>query len=142
MKIYIYKLINSFKSVCFCRYIRNLPNSQNFGLTQFHVHNFQPPYLQYETVLPQLGQMPNTQASPSYCYSSLVLSPYDASMLYQSSMDAVYVQVPSPAMMYAQSYDQLRHAVFQVVVLSLYTLHTPIYTGLQRNSLSFALESI
>lgn len=116
MKVYVYKLIDSFKSVCFCRYIRNLPNSQNFGLTQFQMYNVQPPYLQYDTVLPQLGQMPNTQASPTYCYSSLVLSPYGASGPYQSSMDAVYVQVPSPAIMYAQSYDQLRHAVFQVVV--------------------------
>lgn len=109
-------MINCFKFVCLCRYIRNLPTIQNFGLTQFHMQNYQPPpYLQYDTVLPQLGQMPNTQASPSYCYSSLVLSPYCASRPYQSSMDAVYVQVPSPAMMYAQSYDQLRHAVFQVV---------------------------
>ncbi|KAK1386553.1 R3H domain-containing protein 2 [Heracleum sosnowskyi] len=98
------------------RYIRNLPNSQNLGLTQFHMHNFQPPYLQYDTVLPQLGHMPNTQASPSYCYSSLVPSPYGASSPYQSSMDAVYVQVPSTAMMYTQSYDHLRHAIFQAPI--------------------------
>ncbi|KAL8136204.1 hypothetical protein AgCh_010703 [Apium graveolens] len=100
------------------RYIRNLPNSQNFGSTQFQMYNVQPPYLPYDTVLPQLGQMPNTRASPTptYCYSNLFLSPYGASGPYQSVTDAVYVQVPSPAMMYAQSYDQLSHAVFQAPI--------------------------
>ena len=110
------KLINSFESVCLCRYNRNLPDSQNFGSTQMHMQNFQsPPYLHYDTALPQFGHMPDTQASPSYCYSSFVQIPYYASRPYQSSMDAVYVQVPSPAMMYPQSYDQLRNAVLQVV---------------------------
>lgn len=77
-----------------------------------NMQKFQPPYLPYDSVFPRLGQMPSSQASLGY--SSPVMSPYCAIRLNQTSRDAVYMHWPSHAMVYAQSYDQFRHAVFQV----------------------------
>lgn len=76
------------------------------------MQKFQPPYLQYDSVFPQLGQMPITQASLGY--RSPIMSPYCAIGPNQTSRDPVFMQWPSHAMMYTQSYDQFRHAVFQV----------------------------
>lgn len=83
------------------RYVRNLPVSQGFNL----LPKFQPPGVQYD---PHLG----TQASVGYRNSTM--NPYPVVGLnHISSRDAVYMQWPSHSMMYAHSYDQFRHAVFQ-----------------------------
>lgn len=95
-----------------CRYVRNVPNTQNLNLAPFSMQNFHPPYLHYDSVMPQLGQLPTSQASIGY--RNTVMSPYCAIGLNQTSRDAVYMQWSSPAMMYPQPYDQFRHAVFQV----------------------------
>lgn len=95
------------------RYVRSHPNGQNFSFIPFHMQKFQPPYLQYDAVLPQLGQMPSTQASLDY-YRSPTISPYSGVNL--SSRDVVYMPWPSHPMMYAQPYDQFRHTVFQAPV--------------------------
>ncbi|GFP85011.1 hypothetical protein PHJA_000644900 [Phtheirospermum japonicum] len=64
--------------------------------------SFQPPFVQYDSVLPQVN------------YRAPMISPYCAVGLNQNPGDALYMQWPSQSMMYAQSYDQLRHAaVFQ-----------------------------
>ncbi|KAL3533486.1 hypothetical protein ACH5RR_007007 [Cinchona calisaya] len=92
------------------RYVKNVPINQSFALTPY-VQKFQHPYVQYDSAFPQLGQMPGAQASHNY--RSLVMSPFCAMGLNQTSRDAVYLQWPTQSMMYAQSYDQLRHADFQ-----------------------------
>ena len=74
--------------------------------------------MQYDTGFPQMGQMPRTQASLGYQPAAgPVMSPFCALGSNQTSRDAAYVQWPSAAMMYAHSYDQFRHAAFQVGLL-------------------------
>ncbi|KAI4348575.1 hypothetical protein L6164_009284 [Bauhinia variegata] len=95
------------------RYVRCIPASA-LNLAPFHVHKVQPPFAQYDTAFNQLGQMSQTQASVGYGPpSGPIMSPFCATGLNQTSRDAAYLQWPSAAMMYAHSYDQLRHAVFQ-----------------------------
>ncbi|XP_042490042.1 R3H domain-containing protein 2-like isoform X2 [Macadamia integrifolia] len=92
------------------RYVRGLTPNQGFGLGHFNIQGFQPPFVQYEG----FPQLPQTQTSFSYRPSSSpVMSPFCAMGLNQTSRDAVYMQGPSPAMMYAESYEQFRHAFFQ-----------------------------
>ncbi|CAL5420533.1 unnamed protein product [Camellia sinensis] len=98
------------------RYVKNSTVNQSFSLAPFSMQKFQPPFVQYDTVVPQLGQMPRTQASLSY--STPIMSPFCATGFNQTSRDTTYMQWPTSAMMYAQSYDQFRHAVFQSPLLS------------------------
>ncbi|KAA8517355.1 hypothetical protein F0562_017639 [Nyssa sinensis] len=93
------------------RYIKNIPTNQSFRLAPFNMQKFQPPFMQYDTVIPQSGQMPRTQASLGY--RTPVMSPFGDMGLNQTSRDGIYMQWPTPTMMYAHSYDQFRHAVFQ-----------------------------
>ncbi|CAK9188545.1 unnamed protein product [Ilex paraguariensis] len=93
------------------RYVKSIPTSQSFGLTLLNMHKFQPPFVPYDSVGPQLGQMTSAQASLSY--RSPVASPFGAMSLNQASRDAVYMQWQSQAIIHAQSSDQFRHAVFQ-----------------------------
>lgn len=96
------------------RYIRGLTPNQSIPLGPFNLQGFQPSFVQYESGFPQLSQLPRTQTSVSYRpASSPVMSPFCAMGMNQTSGDAVYMQWPSPTMMYAQSYEQLRHAFFQ-----------------------------
>lgn len=89
--------------------------TQSFSMGPYNMQKIQFPFVQYDTGFPQLGQMPGTQPSLSYRPpSSAVMSPFCAMGVDQTSRDAAYVQWPSPAMMYAQSYEQFRHVVFQV----------------------------
>ncbi|GFP83814.1 r3h domain-containing protein 2 [Phtheirospermum japonicum] len=94
------------------RYVRSIPNPQSFNLAPFNAPNFQPPFVHYDSVFPQLGQMPAPQASLNY--RSPMMSPYSAVGFNQTSRDPLYMQWPTQSMIYAQSYDHLRHAVFQV----------------------------
>lgn len=96
------------------RYVRNLPVNQSFGLAPFNVQKIQLPYVQYDAGFPQLGPMQRTQAPLNYSPSSTaVMSPFCAMGVNQTSRDAAYMQWPSPAMMYAHSYEQFSNAVFQ-----------------------------
>lgn len=105
-----------------CRYVRSLPTNQSFNLPPFNMQKIQLPFVQYDTCFPQLGQMPGTQASLGYRpAASSVMSPFCAMGSGQTSRDATYVQWPSAAMMYAHSYEQFRHAAFQVVYSLLFT---------------------
>lgn len=78
----------------------------------FNMQKFQPPYVQYDSGFQQMGPMPPPQASVNY--SAPPMSPYCPMGLSRNSGDALYMQWPTQFMMYAQSYDQLRHAAFQV----------------------------
>ncbi|PSS33500.1 R3H domain-containing protein [Actinidia chinensis var. chinensis] len=93
------------------RYVKNVPANQTFNMAPLNMQKFQPTFVQYDTGVPQLGQMPRTHASLSY--SAPIMSPFCPTGFNQTSRDAVYMQWPTSAMMYAQSYEQVRHAVFQ-----------------------------
>ncbi|KAK4412806.1 R3H domain-containing protein 1 [Sesamum alatum] len=93
------------------RYVKSIPSTQGFSMAPFNMQKFQPPFVQYDSVFPQLGQMPAPQTSINY--RAPVMSPYCAMGLSQISRDTLYMQWPTPSMMYAQSYDQLRHGFFQ-----------------------------
>jgi len=91
------------------RYVKNLPTGQSFSMVPFGLQKFQPQFVQYESLAPQMVQMPRSQAPVGY--GGPMMNPFVG--LNQTSRDAVYMQLPSHAMMYAHSYDQFRHAVFQ-----------------------------
>ncbi|XP_057786227.1 uncharacterized protein LOC131003690 isoform X2 [Salvia miltiorrhiza] len=93
------------------RYVKSIPKAQSFRMAPVSFQNFQPPFVQYDSVFPQLGQMPPPQASLNY--RTPVISPYCAMGSNQNSRDALYMPLPMQTMMYAQSYDQIRHASFQ-----------------------------
>lgn len=96
------------------RYVRSLPTNHNFNLAPFNMQKIQLPFVQYDTGFPQLGHMPRTQTSLSYRPATTpAMSPFCSLGSNQTSRDAAYVQWPSTAMMYAHSYEQFRHAVFQ-----------------------------
>ncbi|KAJ1405262.1 SUZ domain [Sesbania bispinosa] len=95
------------------RYARNISTSA-INLVPFNLPKAQPSFAQYDNTFNQLGQMPQTQASLGYGPpSSPLMSPFGAAGLNQTSRDGAYLQWPSAAMMYAHSYDQFRHAVYQ-----------------------------
>lgn len=95
----------------YVRYVKSVPSRQCFGMAPFDVQKFQPPYVHYDAVFPQLSHLPNAQASPNY--RNPVLSPYHAMGFNQTSNDGVFMQWPTQSMIYAHSYDQVRHAFFQ-----------------------------
>lgn len=90
------------------RYVRNLPMGQGFNLLPLNLPKFQPPCVQYDPLMPQMGPTPNGQVPIGY------RNPYAVVGMNHVSRDAVYMhQWPSHSMMYAHTYDQFRHAVFQ-----------------------------
>ncbi|XP_022868343.1 uncharacterized protein LOC111387942 [Olea europaea var. sylvestris] len=93
------------------RYVKNLPSIQSFNVAPINVPKYPPPFMQYDSVIPRLGQMPVAQASINY--RSPVMSPYHAMGLNQTPRGALYMQWPSQSTMYAQSYDHLRQTIFQ-----------------------------
>ncbi|XP_060177590.1 uncharacterized protein LOC132607578 [Lycium barbarum] len=95
----------------YVRYVKNVPSGQCFSVAPFDVQKFQPPYVHYDAVFPQMSQLPNAQASPNY--RNPVIGPYHAMGFNQTSNDGVFMQWPSQSMIYAHSYDQVRHAFFQ-----------------------------
>ncbi|CAI0374588.1 unnamed protein product [Linum tenue] len=100
----------------YMRYGRGALNNQCFNMLPFNVHKVQMPYIQYETGFPQLVPMVRNQGSLGYGHPAAnpVLNPYCAVGANQMAPDAAaYAQWPSASMMYAHSYDQFRHAVFQ-----------------------------
>ncbi|GAB4851786.1 hypothetical protein Ancab_031185 [Ancistrocladus abbreviatus] len=95
------------------RYVRNLPIGQRL-LAPFNMPKYQPPFIQYNAAFPQLGQMPRAQSSLNYGPSSdPTLSQFCSLGSNQASRDVIYMQWPSPSMIYAHSYEQFRHGVFQ-----------------------------
>ncbi|CAH2063953.1 unnamed protein product [Thlaspi arvense] len=94
------------------RYIRSLPVNQNFGVPAFNIQKMQPPY--YEMGFTGYNQIPNARASLSFGPpASSIMNPYGTTVLHQPSMDAMYMQWPSAAMMYSHSYEQFRNASLQ-----------------------------
>ncbi|XP_059295866.1 uncharacterized protein LOC132049182 [Lycium ferocissimum] len=95
----------------YVRYVKSVPSGQCFSVAPFDVQKFQPPYVHYDAVFPQMSQLPNAQASPNY--RNPVIGPYHAMGFNQTSNDGVFMQWPTQSMIYAHSYDQVRHAFFQ-----------------------------
>lgn len=94
------------------RYVKSIPAGQRF-LPPFSMPKFQPPFVQYDAAFPQMGQIPRAQTALNYAPSNPNMNHYCAMGLNQASRDAIYMQWPSPTMMYAHSYEQFRHSVFQ-----------------------------
>ncbi|KAL8489250.1 hypothetical protein ACS0TY_025235 [Phlomoides rotata] len=94
------------------RYMKSISSTQSFRMVPSNMPTFQSPFVQYDSVYPQLGQMPAHRASHNY--QTALMSPYCAMGMGSShnSGDALYMPWPTHSMMYAQSYDQLRHAFF------------------------------
>ncbi|KAJ6835016.1 cAMP-regulated phosphoprotein 21-like isoform X2 [Iris pallida] len=103
------------------RYVRAFVPTHDFSLRACSV---QPSFLQYEPVFHQLDQFPRThQTSVRYMTSESPVTPFSAVGCNHTSPDAAYMQWPSPAMMYAHSYDHFRHAIYQAPVY-----HQPLST--------------
>ncbi|XP_010055671.2 R3H domain-containing protein 1 [Eucalyptus grandis] len=99
------------------RYVRNVPAGQSFGLVPFNMQKIQHPFGHFDAGFTPLGQMPRPQASLNYMPpSGAVMNSFGVTGLNQNTSDAGYMQWPTAAMMYAHSYDQLRHGVFQAPV--------------------------
>ncbi|XP_023741289.1 uncharacterized protein LOC111889379 isoform X2 [Lactuca sativa] len=100
------------------RYVRNLPMGQGFNLfPPLSLPKFQPPPpgVQYDPIIPHVGPTPNPQQVPIGYRNSAMNNQYAVVGMNQhiSRDAAVYMQWPSHSMMYAHTYDQFRHAVFQ-----------------------------
>jgi len=81
----------------------------------FNLQQVQSPFTQYDSGFNQLIQMAPNQASLGYGPpSSPMMNPFGVTGFNQASSDVTYLQWPSASMMYAHSYDQFRHAIFQV----------------------------
>ncbi|KAF1858930.1 hypothetical protein Lal_00000750 [Lupinus albus] len=95
------------------RYARSIP-APSLNLVPFNLQNVQPSFVQYDTTFNQLPQIPQTQPSLGYGPpTSPIMSPFCITGLNQTPREGAYLQWPSATMMYAHSYDQIRHAVFQ-----------------------------
>jgi len=82
----------------------------------FNLQQMQHPFMQHDIAFNQLSQMSPNQASLGYGPpSSPMMNPFCVTGLNQASSDVTYLQWPSASMMYAHSYDQFRHAIFQVI---------------------------
>ncbi|KAL7097679.1 hypothetical protein ACP275_10G159000 [Erythranthe tilingii] len=95
------------------RYVRSFPITQSFGMEPLSIHNFPPPFIQYSSGFQQMGHQILAPQAPVN-YRTPTMSPYCEMGLNQNPPgNGLYMQWPTQSMMYAQSYDQLRHAYFQ-----------------------------
>lgn len=94
------------------RYVRNLPVGQGFNVLPLSLPKFQPPGVQYDPLMPHVGVGP-TQNAQVPLYRNSGMNQYAVVGMNHMPRDAVYMQWPSQSMMYAHTYDQFRHAVFQ-----------------------------
>ncbi|RWR93463.1 R3H domain-containing protein 2 [Cinnamomum micranthum f. kanehirae] len=92
------------------RNVRSLPPNQSVSLGLYTVLQ-PPPFIQNESGFPQLGQLSRRQMPNYYRPSNSIMNPFCAVGQNQTSRDAIYVQWPSPTMMYAHTYDHFRHTV-------------------------------
>ncbi|CAL9147048.1 unnamed protein product [Musa hybrid cultivar] len=92
------------------RYVRGLSFPRNFSLQACSI--IQPPFLQHDGGISQFGHLPSNQSYVNYDITNPAVNPY-AFGCNQNAKNAVYLQWPSPAMMYSNSYEHLGHAMFQ-----------------------------
>ncbi|EOA25601.1 hypothetical protein CARUB_v10018949mg [Capsella rubella] len=94
------------------RYIRSLPVNQNFNLPPFNIQQMPTPY--YEMGFTGYNQIPSTPAFLGFRPpSSSITSPYGTTILNHASRDAMYMQWPNAAMLYAHPYEQFMNASLQ-----------------------------
>ncbi|XP_073008533.1 uncharacterized protein [Typha latifolia] len=93
------------------RYVRGLTLGQNFGMGSHTV--LHPPFPQYEAGISQFGGHLARNQSPGNYMSKPDVNPFTATGSNQTFKNSVYMQWPTPAMMYANSYEHMRHAIFQ-----------------------------
>ncbi|KAG9454835.1 hypothetical protein H6P81_007739 [Aristolochia fimbriata] len=93
----------------YVRYVK-VPSNQNIAVGG-HFPLLQPQFVSYDGFSPLL--LPRTQSPLNYQPSNPNTSPFCAVGSSQSSSDSVYMHWPTPAMMYAHSYEHLRQAVVQ-----------------------------
>ncbi|WOK95540.1 R3H domain-containing protein 2 [Canna indica] len=91
------------------RYVRGLSLPPNFNLHACNI--LQHPFLQHDGSIVQFGHMPRNQSPVSYNMPNPSV-PY-AYGCNQNTKDAVYMQWPSPPLMYSNSFDHFGHAMFQ-----------------------------
>lgn len=107
------EFIHLVETLHLCRYARSSPNSI-LNSVPYNLPNIQPSFAQYDPTFNQMGHMSQSRASVGFVpHTNHVMSPF-ATGVNQSSGNAAYLQWPSAAMMYAHTYDQFRHAVYQV----------------------------
>ncbi|GAB2295623.1 hypothetical protein Dimus_029779 [Dionaea muscipula] len=94
------------------RYSKNLPMGQPL-LAPFNVLKYQPSLVQYNAPFPQSAQMPSAQSTINYGPSLDPTMSHFSSMGLNQAPREIYMQWPSPAMVYAHSYEQFRHTVTQ-----------------------------
>ncbi|XP_020114255.1 uncharacterized protein LOC109728293 isoform X1 [Ananas comosus] len=95
------------------RYVRGLMHNQSFSLGACTM--VQPPLPQFDARISQFGHLPRNQTPMSYNLPHSAMNPYCAAFgqSESTSKDPVYFQWPNPAMIYANSYEQLRLAQLQ-----------------------------
>ncbi|URE29036.1 hypothetical protein MUK42_07363 [Musa troglodytarum] len=93
------------------RCVRGLSFPHNFSLQACSI--IQPPFPQHDGGISQFGHLPSNQSHVNYDITNPAVNPY-AFGCNQNAKNAVYLQWPSPAMMYSNSYEHLGHAMFQV----------------------------
>ncbi|PKA67145.1 hypothetical protein AXF42_Ash004637 [Apostasia shenzhenica] len=84
------------------RYARGFVHFPNYAIGTCNIPL--PSHSQYEGAFSQLSYRPSEQSAPSKVH---------AVGCNQTSPGVVYMQWPTPAMLYAHSYEHFRHAVFQ-----------------------------
>lgn len=94
---------NFFNGFMLFRYARGFVPCNNFAVGTCSV--LQPSHMRYDGAFSQMGYRSVDRST---------LNVFGAVGCSQTSPSAVYVQWPTPAMTYAQSYEHFRHAVFQV----------------------------
>ncbi|KAG6492418.1 R3H domain-containing protein 2-like [Zingiber officinale] len=93
------------------RYAIGLAPGQSFGLQA--CHSIQPTFLQYDANISSFNHLPRNQSCFGLNPSNPSMNPFCASGYNQNVKDAFCMQWPSPAMVYAYSYEPLRQANFQ-----------------------------
>lgn len=96
------------------RYSRGFIPCPDFHLGACNV--LQPSFMQYDPGFHQLNNFSRAQTSHLNYMPSNIMTSYSPIGCNQNSPDAVYMQWPTPSMVYAQSYDPIRHAVYTAPV--------------------------
>lgn len=96
------------------RYVKGIAPTHSFNLAPCNVLQSSP--LQFQEGISHLRQLPGAQPLVSYGLSDSAMRTFCAVGCNQSPLDAVYMQWPNPAVVYAQTYQPFRRTSFQAPV--------------------------